>query len=53
MAHLQGRELKRLQIQDERRAEAMKECTFKPETNEGKKRQILAEILALDPPLMC
>lgn len=49
---VQGRELKKMQLQDERKAESMRECTFKPETNEGKKRQILEEILAAEPPLM-
>lgn len=46
---MQGRDLKRMQLQEERKAESMRECTFKPETNEGKKRQILEQILAADP----
>ena len=29
-------------------SEVMKECTFKPETNEGKKRHVLEQILAAD-----
>ena len=49
---VQGRELKKMQLQEERKAESMRECTFKPETNEGKKRQILEEILAADPSMM-
>eukprot|EP00892_Ulva_mutabilis_P001891 jgi/Ulvmu1/11702/UM008_0113.1 len=43
-----GRVSKKEAMRTEVRSEAMKECTFKPKTNEGKKRQALEQILAAD-----
>jgi hypothetical protein len=50
---MQGRAKKKQQLQEERQAEAMRECTFKPQTNEGKKRQMLDDILATEGSLAC
>lgn len=45
---MQGRTSKKEALRNQVQSEAMKECTFKPETNEGKKRQVLDQILAAD-----
>jgi hypothetical protein len=52
LSWVQVRELKKMQLLAERKAQTMKECTFKPQTNEGKKKQIIEEILAAELPLM-
>lgn len=51
---LQGSALKKAQAQQEALAEAMKECTFKPKTNEGKRRELIKQMLdAADSDLGC
>lgn len=45
---VQGRLSKNEALRGQVQSEAMKECTFKPQTNEGKKRHVLEQILAAD-----
>jgi c-di-GMP-binding flagellar brake protein YcgR len=42
---MQRKALKRSQAREEVLVEAMKECTFKPQTNEGHRRELLQQLL--------
>ena len=42
--------LKKAHLQQRVLQEAMRECTFKPTTNEGVRREILCKLLAADTP---
>lgn len=51
-ALVQGRLSKKEAMRSEVQSETMKECTFKPQTNEGKKKHVLEQILAADAALL-
>jgi hypothetical protein len=42
---VQGKLMKKAQMQQELLVEAMRECTFKPQTNEGERRELLQKLL--------